>query len=129
MIEIKRKSQNSAERAEMPLKTGLPQGQGETPTNGETALKGQIKPFQSVDGKQDYRAMFADVYKFHEKFNPPDAADTGEKGGYWWTASEELTQLAGKYPGSEFFTKLLLTVFEELEREYKRIKAEGQCSE
>ena len=122
MIEIKRKSQNSAERAETPLKSILPQGQGGTPASGEPALKGQRKPFTDVCSSKDYREIYRAIFDFHERHNPPELDLTGEPGGYWWTASEELTRLANQFGNDEFANALLLAVFEELEREYKILK-------
>lgn len=129
MIELKRKAQKPTERAEMPLKSVLPQVQGETPASDKPALKRQQMPFKSIDGQRDYKAMYADVFKFHEKYSPPDARDTGQPGGYWWTASEELTQLGAKYGNDAFITALLVAVYGELEREYQAIieKQGGQC--
>ena len=78
-------------------------------------------PFTGIDASRDYRAMYADVFKFHERFNPPDFTDTdGPPGRYWWTAAAELTQLADKYHNDAFMTALLTAVYAELEREYKR---------
>ena len=78
-------------------------------------------PFTGIDASRDYRAMYADVFKFHERFNPPDFTDTdGQPGRYWWTAAAELTQLADKYHNDAFMTALLTAVYAELEREYKR---------
>ena len=123
MIELKRKS---AERTETPVnRTGTHGSEKRVfePQEIKNANTGQIKPFQSIDGKQDYRAMFAAAYKFHEKNNPPEADETGEPGGYWWRVSEEMTQLAQKYNNSDFMNALLLAVFGELEREYNHLQA------
>ena len=122
MIEIKRKSQNSVQRAEMPLKTVLPHEQGETLANDKPALKGQIKPFTDVCSSKDYRAIYRAVFDFHERHNPPELDLTGEPGGYWWTASEELMQLAEQFGNDKFANALLLAVFDELEREYKILR-------
>lgn len=118
MIEIKRKSQKPAESAEMPLKGAEAQKAGEHLPDNKPALKGQQTPFRSIDGKWDYRAMYEDAYKYHKKYQPPVKDETGE---YWIKACEELTQLAGKYPYNEFFQKWLVLIFEELEREYKKL--------
>ena len=116
--------QNASETPQTASETLIPQKAIEIPTQAKQALKGQIKPFKSIDGETDYRELYRDIYKFHEKYNPPELDMTGEKGGYWYSASEELTQLSSKYHGSKFSTDLLLAVFSELEEEYKKLKAQ-----
>ena len=126
MIELKRKTQTGAERAETPLNCAVSHGNEKHVFDTQeikNANTAQIKPFQSIDGKSDYRAMFAAAYKFHEKHNPPEADETGEPGGYWWRVSEDMTQLAQKYNNNDFMNALLLAVFSELEREYNHIQA------
>ena len=116
--------QSASETPQTASETLIPQKAIEIPTQAKQALKGQIKPFKSIDGETDYRELYRDIFKFHEKYNPPDVTDTGEKGGYWYSASEELTELANKYPNNKFATDLLLAVFSELEEEYKKLKAQ-----
>ena len=118
--------QNAVETPQTALKAPPPQQAIEIPTQAKQALKGQIKPFKSIDGETDYRELYRDVFKFHEKYNPPELDLTGEEGGYWWRAGEELTQLAGKYHSSKLSSDLLLAVFRELETEYKKLVAQNK---
>ena len=115
MIAIKPKSQQT----ETPVKP-LANGQENKPAPAaETGVKRQTTPFTGADGSRDYRAIYADIFKFHEAHNPPDISDTsGDPDGYWWTVGIELTQLSKKYGGDEFANNLLMAVFTELEREY-----------
>ena len=104
--------------------TLLPQKAIEIPTQAKQALKGQIKPFKSIDGETDYRELYRDVFKFHEKYTPPELDLKCEEGGYWRRAGEEITELANKYRNKKFATDLLLAVFAELETEYKKLETE-----
>ena len=116
--------QSASETPQTALKAPPPQQAIEIPTQAKQALKGQIKPFKSIDGETDYRELYRDIFKFHEKYTPPELDLTGEEGGYWWSASVELTELANKYHNGKFATDLLLAVFSELEAEYKKLKAQ-----
>lgn len=120
MIEIKRKSQNSAERAEMPLKGVAAQKAGEYLPDSKPALKWQQTPFKSIDGKRDYREIYRAIFDFHERHNPPELDLTGEPGGYWSTIKEEILQLVKRFGDDKFANALLIAVFDELEREYNK---------
>jgi hypothetical protein len=44
---------------------------------------------------------------------------------YWARAVEDMSELARKYNNDLFFTGLMLTIYGELAREYKRLKTGG----
>lgn len=120
MIELKRKTQTHAGRAEMAL-NALEAGQDtQSIPAAESSRKRQGQPFTGYDSSRDYKAMYADVFKFHTKYNPPDIADKGKPGGYWWTLNEEMIQLANRYGNDAFMNGLLNAVYNELEREYQQ---------
>ena len=108
MIELKRKTQH-------------PEAQ---PIPAAGSSKKQSINFTGYDSSRDYKAMYADVFKFHTKHNPPDTADKGQPGGYWWTLNEDMIQLANRYGNDAFMNGLLNAVYSELEREYQQRTSE-----
>ena len=122
MIEIKRKRQQAAGEAhrgtETPLTAHDAQRAGESTAQPVPALKRPLKPFTALDGSRNYRAMYRAACDFHERHNPP----TLDGGADYWTAvTEDMTETANKYNQDPFITGLLVAIFEELEREYRKL--------
>lgn len=127
MIEIKRSvPQPAQKRAEMPV---LAPGR-EQPINGmfdaQTAPQGTTERVRRsftapTDPARDYRAMYAALFRFHERNNPPTLGD--DDGALYWAAvSDDLQATAQLFNGDPFMVNLLCAVFEELEREYKALR-------
>ena len=71
-----------------------------------------------TDPTRDYRAMYAALFRFHERHNPPTAGSDG--GAFYWAAvSDDMTATAQQFDNDPFFLNLLCAVYEALEREYK----------
>ena len=73
-----------------------------------------------TDATRDYRAMYAALFRFHERHTPPQTDDDGAL--YWAGISDEITNIAHKFNDDPFMIKLLCVVFEELESEYKAMQ-------
>lgn len=125
MIEIKRNAPQSAQkRAEMPvLAPGREQPINSMP-EAQTVLQGAtervLRPFTApTDPTRDYRAMYAALFRFHERHNPPTI---GEDNGYWAATTDDMQATAKQFNDDPFMLNLLCIVFEELEREYKAMR-------
>ena len=62
-----------------------------------------------TNSKKDYRQMWAAAYKFHERHNRPNPD--------WDTLHLDMGNLARQYGNDPFLIALLVTAFEEIERE------------
>lgn len=136
MIEIKRKGQAAAEipveRAQMTA-DGLEARMMEGHTHGtQTALKREIRPFTGIDENRDYRAMYKAAFEYHSRHNPPridrDYWQTHTPGvdsvpqaevEYWERAAQDGCEICNSFDNDRFLTDLLLTIYNELGREYK----------
>ena len=129
MIEIKRKAQQAHTAPTAPPqaaqtdagKTGSPSaGTAQTATQGATerVRRSFTAP---TDPARDYRAMYAALFRFHERHNPPTIGeDNGD--GYWIATTDDMQATAKQFNDDPFMLNLLCTVFEELEREYKAMR-------
>ena len=92
------------------------------PKNITRPSKGQTRPFKSVTGL-DYRAFYGDLYRWHERYT----AQVLQDGEAWAAASEAWTQLAERYnaEATPYVQQVLISVYEELEREYKAAQQQG----
>lgn len=129
MIEIKRKAQQAHTVPTAPPqaaqtdagKTGSPSaGAAQTAPQGATerARRSFTAP---TDPARDYRAMYAALFRFHERHNPPTIGeDNGD--GYWIATTDDMQATAKQFNDDPFMLNLLCTVFEELEREYKAMR-------
>lgn len=129
MIEIKRKAQQAHTAPTAPPqaaqtdagKTGSPSaGTAQTAPQGATerARRSFTAP---TDPVRDYRAMYAALFRFHERHNPPTIGeDNGD--GYWIATTDDMQATAKQFNDDPFMLNLLCTVFEELEREYKAMR-------
>lgn len=71
-----------------------------------------------TDATRDYRAMYAALFRFHERHNPPTLGD--DDGALYWAATtDEMIAIAQQFNNDPFMMNLLCVVFDELEREYK----------
>lgn len=80
------------------------------------------RPFKSVGGL-DYRALYGDVFRWHEKYN----ALVLQNENAWADAFEAWTELGEKY-GSDsnpFVVELLIGVYGELERNAKAAQGDS----
>lgn len=102
-------------------KTGSPSaGTAQTATQGATerVRRSFTAP---TDPARDYRAMYAALFRFHERHNPPTIGeDNGD--GYWIATTDDMQATAKQFNDDPFMLNLLCTVFEELEREYKAMR-------
>ena len=124
MIEIKRNAPQPAQkRAEMPvLAPGREQATKSTP-EAQTAFKRPLKPFTALDGS-NYRAAYRAVCDFHERHNPPRLDDdNGLK--YWEETTDDMQAVCNAFNNDPFVIDMLVAVFGELEREYKRLTDGG----
>ena len=77
-----------------------------------------------TDAARDYRAMYAALFRFHERHSPPTPGD--DDGALYWAAtSEDMTATAEQFDNDPFIIDLLCVVFAELEREYKAIRQQA----
>lgn len=87
----------------------------------------QIEPFTGIDKARNYRAMYRAACNFHERHNPPTVKAGEDEPSqaeidYWEEAAEDMRKTAEGFNNDPFITGLLLTIFDELEREYKVLK-------
>ena len=122
MLEIRRKTQQRAEDVQKRPKTDFKpfcaQGMGIAPSKAQTALKSGYSPFTGIDARRDYRAMYRAACDFHERHNPPCLDDEME---YWTQAADDMSEVAARFDNDAFLIGLLIAVYNELEREYKRL--------
>lgn len=129
MIEIKRKAQQAHTAPTAPPqaaqtdagKTGSPSA-GTAQTAPQGATERVRRSFTApTDPARDYRAMYAALFRFHERHNPPTIGeDNGD--GYWIATTDDMQATAKQFNDDPFMLNLLCTVFEELEREYKAMR-------
>lgn len=131
----------ATETASEPLSSSALTNTSSTP---QKASERKIKPFMSVSGDRDYKAMYRAAHDFHQRNAPPvvdrdywrthtvGIDDTPEAEiAYWMRAAEDVSSTANAYRNDPFLTGLLVAVYEELEREYKLLRenAQKQASE
>lgn len=102
-------------------KTGSP-SVGAAQTAPQGATERVRRSFTApTDPARDYRAMYAALFRFHERHNPPTLGD--DDGALYWAATTDDMQATAKQSNDDpFMLNLLCTVFEELEREYKAMR-------
>ena len=105
---------------EMRRAAGAAHGTAQTATQGATE-RVRRSFTASTDPARDYRAMYAALFRFHERHNPPTIGeDNGD--GYWIATTDDMQATAKQFNDDPFMLNLLCTVFEELEREYKAMR-------
>lgn len=127
MIEIKRKKPPTAEkpveRATTPVDGIEAQAQGIYAQTPEKPSTGRTERLASIDGKRDYNAMYRATHEFHKRHTPPRLDE-----GYWQEVANDMTAIAKRFNSDPFVMSLLVSVFDELERECKAMQegATGQ---
>ena len=93
---------------------------GNQQATGRPAQRRQ-QPFTApTDSSRDYRAMYAALYRFHERHSqPPTQAADLER--YWNDVTDDLTETANQFGNDEYMQGLLSEAFEELERQQKAV--------
>lgn len=77
-----------------------------------------------TDTTRDYRAMYAALFRFHERHNPPTPGD--DDGALYWSATtDDMTATAQRFDNDPFMVNLLCVVFGELESEYKAMRQQA----
>lgn len=119
MIVIKRKAQNVTRSPQTTVEAHGVDECRDTVANVQNAQKRQIEPFRAFDGTRDYLAMYRAVCNFHKKHSPPrlDDAET-----YWTETAADADEMVQQFKEDPFLNGMLLTVYEELEREYEARK-------
>ena len=108
---------------EMRRAAGAAHGTAQTATQGATE-RVRRSFTASTDPARDYRAMYAALFRFHERHNPPTIGeDNGD--GYWAATTDDMQATAQLFNGDPFMVNLLCIVFEELEREYQALKKQA----
>lgn len=78
-----------------------------------------------TDATRDYRAMYAALFRFHERHTPPPPQTDDDGARYWTGVSDEIQLIAQQFNDDPFMIKLLCVVFEELESEYKAMQQQA----
>lgn len=93
-----------------------------TPPSATRPSKGQSKPFKSVTGL-DYRAFYGDLYRWHERYT----AQVLQNANAWTAANNAWAQLCERYnaEANPYVQQVLVSVHEELEREYNAAQQQG----
>ena len=132
MIEIKRKAQQAHTAPTAPPQAAQTDaGKTASPSAGtaQTAPQGATERVRRsftapTDPARDYRAMYAALFRFHDRHNPPTIGeDNGD--GYWIATTDDMQATAQQFNGDPFMVNLLCIVFEELEREYKALRKQA----
>lgn len=102
--------------------TGNPSA-GAAQTAPQSATRRERREFAApTDPTRDYRAMYAALFRFHERHSSPRDCDPDK---YWAAVCDDMSAVGDSFGNDPFLTGLLLVVFEELEREYKTLMHEG----
>lgn len=124
MIEITRTRQATAQKAhtgpEMPFIAPDDIAAINHTPSGQKRPQGQLKPFTALDGS-NYRIAYREVCNYHERHNPPRLDDDGGE-AYWKAASDDMIAVARKYHDDPFIIGMLITAYEELERQFKLLR-------
>ena len=95
--------------------------------------------FTSASGTRNYKALYRVAHDYHVRQNPPtvdreywqthipgeDIPSPAEM-EYWKEAAKDMSATAEAYGNDPFLKGLLITVYEELEREYQDLRAKAQ---
>lgn len=108
------------------------------PESLRAASEGKKEAFTDHTGGRDYKRIYRAAHDFHRRNSPPEVVrdywkdhkpgedDTPEaEAQYWKRAAQDLAETASAGGGDSFLLALLSAVYEELEREYKAIRAEA----
>ena len=83
----------------------------------------RTEPLTSIDGKRDYNPIYRATHEFHKRHTPPRLDE-----GYWQEVADDMQAIAKRFNSDPFVMSLLISVFDELERECKAMQegATGQ---
>lgn len=108
------------------------------PENLRRASERKTEAFTDHTGSRNYKKLYRIAHDFHERHNPPTVVreywqdhtpgeDTPpeEELRYWTEAAEDLAPTVASGDNDPFLQALLSGIYEELEREYKAIRAEA----
>lgn len=79
-----------------------------------------------TNAARNYREMYGELFRFHERHNPPIVDDDGT---YWAAVTDDLIETARKFDDDQFMTALLFCAFSELESEYKAMRQQATGAE
>lgn len=119
MIEIKRNTQKRPEMPVLASECKQPIKYKAEAQNASQGLAGRYRAFTApTDPARDYRAMYAALFRFHERNNPPAIG----REEYWAATTDDMQATAKQFNDDPFMMNLLCVVFEELECEYKAMR-------
>lgn len=127
MIEIKRKKPPTAEKHVERVKTPVDgfevRTQGIYAPTPEKPSTRRTERLTSIDGKRDYNPIYRATHEFHKRHTPPRLDE-----GYWQEVADDMQAIAKRFNSDPFVMSLLISVFDELERECKAMQegANGQ---
>lgn len=104
--------------------------------NATEASERKKTAFKSKD-ERDYNALYRVAHEYHKRHTPPmverdywmthtageDLPPQAER-DYWIQAAKDMNATASAHGNDPFLTGLLIQIYEELEREYKRLVSE-----
>lgn len=105
-----------------------------SPTS-KKAVQGNIEAFSSASGTRKYKALYRAAHDYHKRHYPPtvdrayweahiagaDDAPQAEL-DYWEEASSDMCSTSNAFDNDPFLVGLLVAVYEELEREYNKLR-------
>lgn len=103
------------------------------------ASEGKKTAFTDASGRRGYNALYRAAHDYHAQHNPPTVDRAywqthiaGEDDppqaelDYWTKAAKDMAEVLEAYSRDPLLSGLLGAIYEELEREYKAIRAEAQ---
>lgn len=81
-------------------------------------IEPQSRAETGPEGKE-YHHIYRAIREYHERYNPPRLTDE-----YWHAAAADVSRTATALNNDPFSIALLLAVYGEMEREYKRLRDE-----
>ena len=123
MIEIKRNTQKATQTAQESPQQPAETREGINTGEMQKPVKKPLQPFTALDGS-NYRAAYRAVCDFHERHNPPRLDGDGGA-AYWETVCNDMSATAEQYKHDPFVSGMIITVYEELERQFKLLQERG----
>lgn len=81
--------------------------------------------FASIDGR-NYNAMYRAVVDLQKRHSPPVSGDKAAIDAYWLAVNDDITAVCDSFGQDAFISRLLVAVFEELEREFYKAQQAQQ---
>lgn len=83
------------------------------------------KPFTApTDSSRDYRSMYGEIFRFHQRHNPP-LLEADDSAAYWAEVAHDQIRLSQQFGDDAYMITLLTAVVDELEAQYKAMRAAG----